>query len=153
MATTVEYIIILVGYFEYKSIQVARIEITNTHFIMFDGNLQEIGRVGRASGGVAIVSDYSVDLDKGGRLRFVVASHDLYYIDDQEAEKRIECNVTVPGMRERARLSTNLALLFSKDKQPCKHTGLFCLLAYECRIYIIKPCFIGFICFVPVMVT
>lgn len=96
MAQTVEYILILVGYFEYKSIQIAKIEITNTHFILYDGNLQEIGRVGRFSGGVAIVSDYSVDLDSGGRFRFVIAPQKLYFIDDQETEKEIECTVTIP---------------------------------------------------------
>ena len=96
MAVVVEYIIILTGYFEYKSIQVARIEITNTHFVIYDGNLQEIGRVGRFSGGVAIVSDYSPDLSYGTVLRFVVASQKLFAVDDSEGQKEIECNVTVP---------------------------------------------------------
>lgn len=98
MAVVVEYIIILTGYFEYKSIQVGRIDITNTHFILYDGNLQEIGRVGGLVGGVAIISDYSTDLSTGGRLRFVIASRKLYLIDDQENEKEIECTVTVPDI-------------------------------------------------------
>lgn len=96
MAQTVEYIIILTGYFEYKSIQIFKIEITTTHFILYDGNLQEIHRVGRLSGSVAIVSDFIPDLSFGERFRFVVASYQLYAVSDQDGQKEIECEVEIP---------------------------------------------------------
>lgn len=96
MASTVEYIILLTAYFEYKSIQIAKIEITNTHFILYDGNLQEIHRVGRVAGGAAIVSDNIPYLSYGTVLRFVISSQELYAVDDSEGQKEIECTVTIP---------------------------------------------------------
>lgn len=96
MASTVEYIILLTAYFEYKSIQIAKIEITNTHFVLYDGNLQEIHRARRFAGGVAIVSDNIPGLSYGTVLRFVISSQKLYAVDDIEGQKEIECTVTVP---------------------------------------------------------
>lgn len=96
MASTTEYIIILTGYFEYKSIQIFKIEITTTHFILYDGNLQEIHRVGRLPGSVAIVSDFIPDISFGERFRFVIGLHQLYAVSDQDGQKEIECEVTVP---------------------------------------------------------
>lgn len=96
MAQTVEYIILLTAYFEYKSIQIAKIEITNTHFVLYDGNLQEIHRSIRYAGGAAIVSDNIPGLSYGTVLRFVISSQKLYAVDDMEGQKEIECTVTIP---------------------------------------------------------
>lgn len=96
MAVVVEYIILLTAYFEYKSIQIAKIEITNTHFVLYDGNLQEIHRARRLAGGVAIVSDNIPGLTYGTVLRFIISSQKLYAVDDMEGQKEVECTVTAP---------------------------------------------------------
>ncbi|MFA6060027.1 MAG: hypothetical protein WC756_17625 [Taibaiella sp.] len=93
MATTTEYIIILVGFLSYGNTRIDRIRINKGYFTLFDANGTELYTTRRIGGTGAIVSGFIPYLSYGAILRYLVDENKLFSINDQHGPVEIECKM------------------------------------------------------------